>query len=343
MTPFQRQLVALIAEGGPIPVGRFIGMANAHYYGSRDPLGAAGDFITAPEISQMFGELIGLWLADRWQRAGAPGNAVLVELGPGRGTLMADVRRALRGVADLADAPVHFVETSAALKAAQAARHPDAYWHDGVESLPGGVPLLVIANEFFDALPVRQMVRTAEGWRERMIGLDGDKLAPAAGTVPSDALVPAGLRDAPVGSIFEISPASTAIMADLAARIETQGGAALIVDYGYRGPAIGDTLQAVRAHRFADPFADAGEVDLTAHVDFTGLAAAAARAGARCEGVFEQGAFLKALGIERRAAALAKTNPARAEALAAEVARLTGADEMGTLFKVLAISASDWS
>lgn len=338
--PVQR-LRTLIATEGAIPIATFMAITNAHYYASRDPLGRSGDFTTAPEISQMFGELIGLWMADLWMRAGGPPVAI-VEFGPGRGTLMADLRRAIGRFPGLSDAQTHFVETSPTLRAEQKQRVPDAFWHDSSATLPTDRALLVIANEFFDALPIRQIVRTDDGWRERMVTFHGDRLIPVPGKRSVDPLVPRALTGAPADSIIETSPASVAIMADLATRIEVQGGGALIIDYGYEGPAIGDTLQAVKDHRYADVFDHPGEVDLTAHVDFTALKDAARKAGAIAHGPVDQGALLGALGIAARAQALAKANPARAETLEGDVHRLTAAEEMGKLFKAIAITAPDW-
>ena len=309
--------------------------ANAHYYATRDPLGAGGDFTTAPEISQMFGELIGLWAADLWDRAGRPETA-WVELGPGRGTLTAD---ALRAAAKAGFAPeVHFVETSPVLRAAQAERVAHATWHDDVTTLPEGLPLIVIANEFFDALPIRQLVRHGGGWAERYVACQDTLFLPIAGKGLPAEIIPEALRDAPPGSIVETSPASVAIFRALARRIAQQGGAMLAVDYGYEGPAIGDTLQAVRGHAFANPFENPGENDLTAHVDFATLAAAASLEGVRLSPISAQGAFLRALGIDARAAALAAAAPGRD--IAADRDRLTVA--MGELFKVLAVTAPFW-
>jgi len=311
--------------------------ANQHYYATRDPLGAGGDFTTAPEISQMFGELIGLWCADLWDRAGRPEMA-WVELGPGRGTLAVDALRAM-AKAGLAP-PVHFVETSPVLRAAQAERVPDAVWHDSIDTLPTDRPLIVIANEFFDALPIRQLVRGAAGWFERLVACQDTLFLPIAGKQMPDAIIPEALRDAPPGSVIETSPASVAILRDLAQRIVVQGGALLAIDYGYAGPALGDTLQAVRGHAFANPFETPGEQDLTAHVDFGTLAAAALVERARVAGPIGQGAFLTALGIDARAAALAKTVSERADQIAIDKARLTQA--MGDLFQVLAVTAPAW-
>uniref|UniRef100_UPI0035CA2DBD class I SAM-dependent methyltransferase n=1 Tax=uncultured Sphingomonas sp. TaxID=158754 RepID=UPI0035CA2DBD len=311
--------------------------ANAQYYATRDPLGAAGDFTTSPEISQMFGELIGLWCADLWDRAGRP-DIAWVELGPGRGTLTAD---ALRALAKAGLAPrVHFVETSPTLRTAQAGRVPDATWHDSVDTLPSDVPLLIVANEFFDALPIRQLVKRADGWFERLVACQDTLFLPIPGKQIPDAVVPATLRDAPPGAVIETSPASVAILRDLAQRIVAQGGALLAIDYGYDGPALGDTLQAVRGHAFANPFEQPGEQDLSAHVDFGTLAAAALVERARVAGPVGQGAFLTALGIDARAAALSKAAPDRAAQIARDAARLT--QDMGTLFQVLAVTAPGW-
>jgi len=317
-----------IAARVSIPVAEWMARCNAHYYKTRDPLGAAGDFTTAPEISQMFGELIGVALADVWGRAGQP-PARLVELGPGRGTLMADLRRAARF-----DLPVHFVETSPVLRAAQAARVRRAQWHGDLAGVPGDLPLLIVANEFFDALPVRQF-ESAGDWRERHVGAG---FAPVLAGLPVDALVPPHARAAPPGTVVETSPASRAVAAEIGARLRARGGIALIIDYGYCGPATGDTLQAVRGHAHADPFAAPGDADLTAHVDFAALTAAA---GVTAHGPVGQGAWLERLGIGARAAALkAHATPAQAADIDAAVARLTG--EMGELFKVMALTGPDW-
>ncbi len=331
----------LIAATGPIPIAHYMAEANAHYYTSRDPLGASGDFVTAPEISQMFGELIGLWLADMWQRAGSPAEACFVELGPGRGTLARDALRAA-GRGGLAP-EVHFVETSPALIPLQCAAHPEAHWHHDLASLPADRPLLVVANEFLDALPVRQLVRTAGGWRERMVGLDTDgALVPVAGARPMDAAVPARFADAGEGALLETSPAAVTVVQEISARLAEQGGAALFIDYGYTAPQLGSSLQAVRAHRKVAPFAAPGEADLTAHVDFATLALVAEQTGARWLGTAEQGAWLAALGIGARAAALARAAPGATESIEAALTRLTGPAHMGALFKVMGLAAADW-
>lgn len=331
------RLARAITLAGPIPLSRFMAAANAHYYATRDPLGRQGDFTTAPEISQMFGELVGLWCADLWDRAGRPAVA-WVELGPGRGTLAADARRAMAKAG--LEPPIHCVETSPILRTAQAARLPDAHWHDDLSTLPTDRPLIVVANEFFDALPIRQLVRGPDGWRERLIACQDTLFLPIAGTPVPDDILPEALRDAPPGAILETSPAVVTTMRDLVRRLTAQGGALLAIDYGYEGPALGETLQAVRGHAFANPFDAPGEQDLTAHVDFTTLAAAAQAGGAAVWGPVDQGEWLVKLGIDQRAAALARATPARADAIAADRVRLVV--EMGTLFKALAVTAPGW-
>ena len=291
--------------------------ANTHYYATRDPFGPAGDFITAPEISQMFGELVGAALADVWLRAGAPDDAVFAELGPGRGTLAADALRVMRSGGFVG--AVHFVETSPILRAAQRERVPAARWHETIEELPPQ-PLLLIANEFFDALPVRQWV----GGEERKVMIKDGLLAFTAD-----------------GEVREESPARSAAVLALAAHLTTHGGAALIIDYGYLA-GVGDTLQAVRAHRFADVLAKPGEQDITAHVDFTAVTRAGEAANATVSPVVSQGTWLERLGISARAMALAAGSPAHIEEIAVARRRLCGEAEMGELFKVIAIHAPGW-
>jgi NADH dehydrogenase [ubiquinone] 1 alpha subcomplex assembly factor 7 len=329
------RLARAITLAGPIPLSQFMGAANAHYYATRDPLGARGDFTTAPEISQMFGELIGAWAADLWDRAGRP-HARYVELGPGRGTLASD---ALRVMAKSGlEPPVHLVETSPALRARQAERLPNAEWCMDLVGLPEDGALIVVANEFFDALPIRQLVKTAEGWRERLVACQDTLFLPIVGKTGFDAIIPPHLRDAPDGSILETSPASVATMRALAGRIATTGGAALIIDYGYQGPAIGDSFQAVRGHAFANPFEDPGEADLTAHVDFGTLAEAARAEGAAVYGPVGQGDWLIALGIDART----RTLSVAGDAAAVKRDRDRLVEEMGDLFKVLAVVHPDW-
>jgi SAM-dependent MidA family methyltransferase len=329
------RLARLIAANGPMPVSTFMAEANAHYYGTRDPLGSAGDFTTAPEISQMFGELAGLWLADLWHRAGQPAGAVYVELGPGRGTLAADALRAMRAAG--LRPQVHFVETSPVLRKAQAERVPDAHWHGDVATLPADAPLLIVANEFFDALPIRQLVATRRGWHERLVAHTEAGFMPVPGP-----LIPAPLAPAETGTVVETSPASLGIVRALSQRLCGQGGAALIVDYGHSESAAGETLQAVSGHAFADPWEAPGSRDLTAHVDFGALARAAAAEGVRVAGPRGQGDWLRAMGIDQRTAALSQAAPARAAEIEAARDRLVSPEQMGTLFKALALVAPEW-
>jgi SAM-dependent MidA family methyltransferase len=341
-------IAAEIAAGGPISVARFMALALGHaehgYYRAGQPLGAAGDFVTAPEISQMFGELLGLWLAQAWLDRGRPRRLRLVELGPGRGRLMADLLRAAASVAGFLEAlDLHLVEQSAPLRAAQAAALAgrQACWHEDLASVPPGSSF-VLANEFFDALPVVQLVRTGQGWVERLVGLD-----PAGGFAFRLADAPSPLAEAiaggavaPAGTIAELSPARAALAQALGARVARGGGLALIVDYGaWAERPTGDTLQAVRGHRRAPPLADPGRADLSAQVDFRPLAAAAAGAGAAVYGPIPQGAFLRAFGIELRAARLLqRAGPDEAQTLRAALFRLTDASAMGELFKVLILA-----
>lgn len=321
-------------------VADYMAAANAHYYATRDPLGTAGDFTTAPEISQMFGEMIGIWIADLWRRAGSPAIRY-VEIGPGRGTLAAD---ALRTLARFGCAPqgIHLVEASPVLRAEQAARLPSAEHHDAVDALPDDLPLVVVANEFFDALPIHQYVRTADGWRERMVERRDGRLVAVPGNTPVDETIPPALRVRGEGTIVETAPAAAAVMHQCSARLARQGGAMLAVDYGYSGPAAGDTLQAVKAHRFADPFADPGEIDLTAHVDFAALAHAARRPSTHVLGPVGQGIWLSAMGIDARLETLATAAPARAAELRGQRDRLVEPGQMGELFQCLAVSAAGW-
>jgi NADH dehydrogenase [ubiquinone] 1 alpha subcomplex assembly factor 7 len=330
----------LIAASGPISLAHYMAEANARYYAKSDPLGAGGDFVTAPEISQMFGELIGLWLADMWDRAGRPEPVRYVELGPGRGTLARD---ALRAMAQHGLAPrVHLVEASPALRELQRAALPLAKFHHDLASVPEDGPLLLVANEFLDALPVRQLLRTADGWRELMVVPEGDRFACVPGALPMDAAVPERRRGLPEGTLIETSSAAAAVVSEIAGRLAAHGGAALLVDYGHAEERTGSTFQAVRAHRKVDPFADPGEADLTAHVDFAALAEVAQARGARWLGTVEQGRLLASLGIGARAEALARAAPQHREALRAAVHRLTGAGEMGELFKVMGLAAPGW-
>lgn len=344
MTDVARHLADLIRASGPISIAEFMRVCltvrGDSYYQRGDPFGAAGDFVTAPEISQIFGELIGLWCADVWRQLGAPARCTLAELGPGRGTLMKDVLRVAGIVPGFRDAvSVVFVEVSEPLKRVQRdalGGVAPVVWRDRVEDIDAQSPLIVIANEFFDALPVRQFVRTLDGWAERCVGLgEGDALrfglAPAANVV-----VPAPLHGAALGCVFEISPmraAAASAVGDLVARV---GGAVLAIDYGFEGPAVGDTLQALRSHRFVDVLDEPGSADLTTHVDFTALGEAFAGAGLRVASLTGQGAFLNALGAAARVAKLkAGATLEQAAVLDSAYQRLTGDEAMGSLFKVL--------
>ncbi|MFQ5535386.1 MAG: class I SAM-dependent methyltransferase [Sphingomonadales bacterium] len=346
MSPLGKHLAALIRSQGPITIARYMAEALGNprhgYYMTRDPLGQRGDFTTAPEISQIFGELLGLWCAIQWQRMGRPDPVHLVELGPGRGTLMVDALRAARSVSGFTDAiQLHLVEMSPALKTRQAERL-HATWHDRFEDVPEG-PVLLIANEFFDALPIHQFARTEAGWRERMVGLDesGEQLTPflAPGAGATAALIPQALTSAPIGGSAEVCPAGLTIAEAIGRRVARFGGSAAIIDYGHALSAPGDTLQALRGHRYHGVFQDPGQADLTAHVDFQALARSAQEAGAAVHGPVEQGSFLRALGIDHRARALSQNASAKQrQAIADGVARLTSEDQMGRLFKVMAIS-----
>ena len=345
-------LVRRIALTGPISIASFMGEALGHpqhgYYITRDPLGAKGDFTTAPEISQMFGEMVGVWLADCWINQGRPDPVQLVELGPGRGTLMADALRATARVPGFhAAIRLHLVETSPALRDRQAAALSafSPTWHDSLADVPGG-PMLLVANEFFDALPIRQFIRTPAGWAERKVGLNpAGQLAFTFDPTPGGALLSPLHREAeiPPGAVAETCPTGVAVAAEIGRRLSAQAGAALIIDYGYDGPAIGDTLQALRAHTHVPVLDDPGSADLTAHVDFTALAQAARQAGA---GVHpgagrsvEQGTLLRVLGIEARAAALmARATPAQQADIGSALNRLISASSMGRLFRAIAIS-----
>ncbi|MFD1703593.1 class I SAM-dependent methyltransferase [Methylopila henanensis] len=347
MTPLAREIVATIAQDGPITVARYMALCLGHpvhgYYATRDPFGAGGDFVTAPEVSQMFGELLGLWCAEVWRRMGEPSRVALIELGPGRGTLMADALRAAKVAPGFREAiAVTLVETSPTLREVQRralgpsgvpVRWAAAVW----EALDAPLPALVLANEFFDALPVRQFVRTEAGWRERLVGLADGALAFGLAAEP-----PAGLTlpERPAGATLELNPDGLAGATRIGAHVAAHGGAALAIDYG-EGHSAGDTLQAVRGHRFVDPLRDPGEADLTTQVDFGALGRAARGAGAAVAPLLPQADLLERLGLAARAAALkARATPAQAEAIDAAVLRLTdrAPKAMGALFKALAFA-----
>ncbi len=345
MTPLENIIRNRIIADGPMPLADYMALCLSHpehgYYRARPAIGAAGDFVTAPEVSQMFGEIVGAWLAHAWTLAGRPDPVNLVELGPGRGTLMADILRTFRVLPGLASAVrVHLVETSERMRDAQrmalSASGHAPHWHDSLAEVPRGAMLLV-ANEFFDALPIRQLVRCDGGWRERCVGLKNERLAFVAGPEEAGEEVAASLRDAPDGAIVELCPAARGIAGEIGGRLAADGGAGLIIDYGYRAPGLGDSLQALKGKQAADPLVDPGAADLTAHVDFAALAEAAQEAGAVVCGPITQGAFLTALGIGLRAERLRAAGAAGAE-LSLAVERLTGAGGMGSLFKVLGLA-----
>ena len=332
-----------IIATGPISLAEYMSDCLLHpehgYYTSRDPLGVQGDFITAPEISQMFGELIGLSLAQSWLDQGRPAPFTLAEPGPGRGTLMADILRATRGVPGFHEAAqLHLIEASPVLRRAQAEKLGGygPVWVETVEALPEQ-PLFLVANEFLDALPIRQFQRDGTGWRERLVGVQGGSLALGLGPAGPQPALTYRLEDTDDGDIVEICPAASLITGSIAGLIARHGGAALIIDYGdWRS--LGDTLQALRNHKAADILDAPGKADLTAHVDFEPLTRAAAAAGACFTRLAPQGVFLERLGITQRAQTLATTLKGEPlDALIAAHRRLTHPDEMGNLFKVLGL------
>jgi len=352
-SPLQSELKRLIKSSGPMPVWRYMELCLTHpefgYYVSRDPLGREGDFTTAPEVSQMFGELLGLWTASVWKAIGSPPVLRLIELGPGRGTMMADALRALRVVPPLYQAlSIHLVEINPVLREKQQATLSNVRnlaWHDDIDDVPDG-PAIILANEYFDVLPIHQVVRRENGWHERTVELDdAGSLAfgVAAEPIPRfEVLLPPLVRAAPFGAVFEWRP-DTEIM-KLASRVRDQDGAALIIDYGHLRSDAGDTFQAIARHSFADPLKNPGQVDVTAHVDFQALARAAQDMGARVHGAVAQGDFLKRLGIETRAVSLmAKATPEVSADISGALKRLidSGRGGMGSMFKVLAISQPD--
>jgi len=366
------RLKAQIAQDGPIGVAEYFTRClhdpRDGYYATRPDLGAGGDFITAPLVSQMFGELIGLWAVETWTRMGRPAPFRLVEMGPGDGALMSDLLRAARLAPDfLAAADLWLVEVSPPLRALQAERLAGVApnWADRLEAVPGGAPMILVANEVLDCLPARQFVRTGTGWAERVIGLDNDQLAfglralsppprggggrAAAGggsptepaTSPSDpsGRLPHQGEDLPPGAILESSPAQEALGAELGHRVATDGGAALLIDYGRDTAGPGDTLQALQDHRKVDPLESPGQADLTVWADFPAVLAAGVEAGAKAGPILSQAMFLAMLGIEARAQALAAARPDRADQIARQLDRLTGQAQMGALFKAVCLHA----
>lgn len=347
-------LQARIAAAGPMSIADYMAECLLHpthgYYAQREPFGHSGDFITAPEISQMFGEIIGAFMINAWRQAGRPTPFVLCELGPGRGTLMTDIVRTARIDAAFENAAqIMLVEASERLRTIQAKTLGPAatrtQWLDRIDDLPP-LPLLLVANEFFDALPIRQFVNTAAGWRERLVGLDeSGSLAFIAGpTQPPVESLPPGHETAQEGAVFELAPARQAAAAQIGTHLATHGGAALIIDYGHLKSAIGDTFQAMRDHAHVDPLAEPGLADLTSHVDFDTLSRTAAAAGARARPLTTQGDFLLGAGIIERAGALGAGKDSKVQQeIRTAVERLcgTGNGQMGDLFKVLCLTGHD--
>lgn len=352
MSPSPRlaqRLRAHIAKFGPITIEAFTRIAlydsEAGYYATRDDiLGKDGDFITSPEVSQMFGELLGLWAAAEWAALGAPAPVKLVELGAGRGLLMRDALRAIGKVAPefRAAAQVVFVEINPAHRALQAQTDPDALHVETLEEVPAG-PTLLLANEFLDCFPVRQLWKLNGAWRERLVCLDpetdGFRFTTTPRASPLAAEIPAALHDAPEGAVYEIMPDMAAFVTVLAARLHAAPGRALFIDYGHGAPRLGDTWQAMKRHEDVDPLEAAGEVDLTAHVDFAHLGDLAARAGLHASVAATQGDFLRAIGLRERADRIKAAQPARAAGIERDLERLSDESEMGSLFKVMCLSS----
>jgi NADH dehydrogenase [ubiquinone] 1 alpha subcomplex assembly factor 7 len=349
-SPLQSELKKLIKSSGPMPVWRYMELCLTHpefgYYVSRDPLGREGDFTTAPEVSQMFGELLGLWAASVWKAIGSPPLLRLIELGPGRGTMMADALRALRVLPPLYQSlSIHLVEINPVLRERQKATLSgvrNIAWHSHIDDVPDG-PAIILANEYFDVLPVHQVVKRETGWHERVVELDPDGTlvfgAAAEPTPRFEILLPPLVRAAPVGAVFEWRP--DAEIMKIATRVRDQDGAALIIDYGHLRSDAGDTFQAIARHSFTDPLKNPGQADVTAHVDFQALVRAAEDLGALVHGPVPQGDFLKRLGIETRAVTLmAKASHEVSGDISGALKRLIGGGRggMGSMFKVIAIS-----
>jgi NADH dehydrogenase [ubiquinone] 1 alpha subcomplex assembly factor 7 len=339
------RLAAQIAASGPISVAQYMSAClhdpDFGYYATRPAIGEAGDFITAPMVSQMFGELIGVWAAASWELMGQPDEVRLVEMGPGDGTLMGDILKTIRHAPGLNEAAdVWLVETSGPLRALQADRLGErVQWAASLAEVPDGAPLILIANELLDCLPARQFVRTPIGWAEQVVGLDADgELTFGLASTPAAGLLP----DAAPGQVFEQSPAQAALGAELGARVAADGGAALLIDYGRAEPGFGDTLQALMRHEKVDPLYRPGEADLTVHADFPAVIAAARAEGAEAA-ILTQGEFLARMGIGSRAEALVAAAPNRTGVIGRQLTRLIATDEMGELFKACAIHSPDWT
>lgn len=339
--PLADQIDLQITTNGPMSIATYMGLCLTHptqgYYKNDDPLGAAGDFITAPEISQMFGELIGFHLVNVWQQMDEPKSFNLVEMGPGRGTLMADILRVACRAPGFRDGlKLKLFETNPALTVQQRNRLEsyEPQWLENFEQFSEG-PILIVANEFFDALPIRQFIRKADGWHERVVGLlEGKRAFGLSPTPIPNETMPTAVADAEEDSLFEVCFAGSEVMSRLAKAVAKQGGSILAVDYGYARTQTGDTLQGVHNHAFADVLAAPGETDLSAHVDFAALAAVAREVGLAVQPLATQGEFLTRLGIAERAKALSGANPDSAADIRAALERLTAGDQMGDLFKV---------
>ncbi len=339
-----------IAQTGPISVAEYMAacLFDPHdgYYTTREPFGRTGDFITAPEISQMFGELIAVSLATAWQSVGMPDRIVIAEIGPGRGTLMADMLRSWQRIAPQFSASASFfmIDASTRLAEKQKATLQDLdctiSWIKTVDDLPH-LPLFLVGNELFDAIPARQFVKTGGRWFERMIGLgrDDELVFTAGASELTPQTLPAAASHEPDGAIFEIAPAREALAGLVSDHIVNHGGAALFFDYGHFEPGFGDTLQAVQNHHYVDALANPGKADLTSHVDFSALAAIAADQGAK-SAFLTQGEFLLQMGILERAGQLgAGANEPERRQIEQAVERLAGPEEMGNLFKSMAVFA----
>lgn len=347
MNPLEAFLTRQIALHGPMDVGQFMQIALTHpqhgYYMSRDPLGRGGDFTTAPEISQIFGEMIGIWAADVWQKIGSPHEFILAECGPGRGTLMADMLRATKNVSGFhAAAKINLIEVSPVLRGSQKSilGAYDVRWCEDISALPEDIPMIVIGNEFLDALPFRQLQKFEGKWYERCIDFDREfcfVLRPCAEILMQH--IPLHLQSAPEGSIYEFSPARESFLEEVCRKIKIQNGAALLIDYGHKVHGVGDTFQALKNNQYINVFSDIGKSDLTSHVDFEALAKVVHRHNLRVDGAIEQGTFLSALGITTRAEILQKTaSPKQRSDIKAALQRLTDPSEMGSLFKVICMS-----
>lgn len=333
-------LKRLIKENGPISFAQYMAESNTRYYNSHDPIGERKDFVTAPEISQVFGELVGIWLTNLWQQAGRPDPIHFVELGPGRGTLAVD---AIRVAAKFGLKPkIHLVEGSDSLKKIQLSNLPSAHHHIDVSNLPDDGPLLIVANEFFDALPVRQIIKNQNDWFERLVGLEAGQLTFIMDTMPMNSAIPDCFKNANQGAILELNAASETIMTEISKRLATQGGAALVIDYGSFAQNVGSTVQAVKNHRKVNIFESPGAMDLTAHVNFSSLRRASE--GQKCTilGTATQGDWLNRLGAKTRFDILKRETPKKSELLARQYHRLSDKDQMGTLFKVMGISGKGW-